>query len=115
MQKEPVCSATGYLQADWLIPSASQKGAGTGVEEGTGVRVLVGVYSLVWVGILVCVGRAVSVEGIEVGVLVDVGSRFSVSVGLATGRSDVGVASGGERKLQARINPTKTRLKGMIV
>ena len=54
-----------------------------------------------------------------VGVLVPVSIRVSVTVGLENGTFVVGICSTcsgcsvGARKLQVRINPTKTRLKGM--
>ena len=54
--------------------------------------------------------------GVLVGVGVRVEVRVAVAVGLATVTSGVKVCSscsGGMRKLQARINPSNARLKGM--
>jgi len=95
----------GYSQADWLTTSAPpQKGAISGVEEDSGVGVLVRVGA----------GEFVGGMGVGVGVLLGVGVNVSVAVGLGVGSSGVGVGSGGMRKLQDRINPIKSRLKGML-
>jgi hypothetical protein len=63
-------------------------------------------------------GAIVTVAEMSVGVLadvlVDVGLSASVRVGLEVSVSGKGIGSGGMRKLQDRIKPIKTRLRGMI-
>ena len=82
--------------------SALQKGANSRVGVGPGVT------------IPVCVGRGVLilVGGSGVKVLVGVGDKVSVGVGLDTSTSIVDFCSGAVRMPQARIKPTKTRMKG---
>jgi hypothetical protein len=59
------------------------------------------------------VGLLVGIDGRGVKVLVGIDDKVSVGVGLDTSTSVVDFCSGAARMPQARIKPTKTRMKGM--